>query len=457
MARFVTALVVAALASSAHAAPLTLSPPSPEAEKIRAVIGNTKGLDAPGCAISVLQDSKIKLFVVDGAADIAAKKPLDADTQMYTASVAKQFTVLAIAQLVVAGKIGLNDDIRKYLPEMPEYRVPVTVAMLIHHTSGVRDLLELGTYAGYETATAVSRAVSLKLVMSQPDTAFVPGTQYRYSNGGYLLLSEIVERVSGTPFADYMKTKIFAPMGMKRTFVLNGARTADANAAHGYVPEGDGFKLADTHPLYGGAGGAVFTINDLVKYDYDFNFGHKVWTPAIRQIMLEPGKLTDGRPANQPDAIYAGGVMLNGPWVQHGGSGEGFKNAVAWLPDRKAAIHILCNNGTATPAKMANRIVDILGVLPSMREADVSLAGRYTSPDLPVFYTLAPNGADKLTVTISPKPGGPGGHRVVELSKTPDGSFTGRTFKIVPDNDQRGFALGDDRRRAGVLRFRRVD
>lgn len=453
MARFVTALVMAALASSAQAAPA----PSAQADRIRALIGNSKGLDAPGCAIAVLRDSKIQTFVAAGAADIATRRPLDADTQVYTASVAKQFTVLAIAQLVVAGKVGLDDDIRKYLPEMPVYRVPVTVAMLIHHTSGVRDMLELGTYAGYAIATDVSRADSLKLVMSQPDTAFTPGTQYRYSNGGYLLLSEIVERVSGTPFADYMKTNIFAPMGMKRTFVLTGARSADANAAHGYVPEGEGFRLADTHPLYGGAGGAVFTINDLARYDHDFNFGHKVWTPAIRKIMLEPGRLTDGRPANQPDAIYAGGVMLNGGWVQHGGSGEGFKNAVAWLPDRKVAIHALCNNGAARPDKMVEDIVDLLGGLPTIREAEPTLAGRYASPDLPVFYTLAPEGKDRLTVTIEPKPGGPGARRTIALTKAADGSFTGKMFKIVPDNDSRGFALGDDRRRAGLFRFRRVD
>jgi len=453
MARFIGVLMMAALTAPAYAAPA----PAPEVAKIRAIIGNGNRTDAPGCIASVLQDSKIKYLVAEGAADIAAKKPLDADTQVYTASVAKQFTVLAIAQLVVAGKVGLNDDIRKYLPEMPQYRVPVTVAMLIHHTSGIRDMLELGTYAGYEIATNVSRADSLKLVLSQTDTAFLPGTQYRYSNGGYLLLSEIVERVSGMKFADYMKTKIFAPMGMKRMTVLTGARSADANVAHGYVPDGNGFRMADTHPLYGGAGGAVFSINDLVKYDYDFNFGHKVWTPEIKRIMLEPGKLTDGRPANKPDSIYAGGVMLNGPWVQHGGSGEGFKNAVAWLPERRMAIHVLCNNGAAKPSDMADEIVDALGGLPTMREAELSLAGRYASPDLPVFYTLAPNGADKLTLTIEPTSGGPGAQRVIELTKAADGSFTGRSFKIVPDNDQRGFALGDDRRRAGVFRFRRVD
>ena len=219
---------------------------------------------------------------------------------------------------MVAEKIGLDADIRKYLPEMPQYRAPITVAMLLHHTSGIRDMLELGVYAGYETAGSVSRAESLKLVMTQPDTNFVPGSQFRYSNSGYLLLSEIVERASGVPFAVYMKENVFAPMGMKRTMVLTGARTTEPNAAHGYIPDGSGFKLADTHPLYGGAGGAVSTINDLAKYDHDINVTHKVWTPAIAKIMLAPGTLTDGTAAANSGAVYAGGLSLNGPWIKIG-------------------------------------------------------------------------------------------------------------------------------------------
>lgn len=452
MLRWAGLAAAMALAVPAHAATS-----SAEAERIRAIIGGARGLDRPGCAASILRDGRIKRFVAAGAADIAAKRPLDADTQIYTASVAKQFTALAIAQLAVAGKIGLDRDIREYLPEMPRYRVPVTVAMLVHHTSGVRDMLELATYAGYPDATAVSRADSLRLVMSQPDTAFTPGTQYRYSNGGYLLLSEIVERVSGTPFADYMRKNVFAPIGMTRSFVLNGARTGDPNAAHGYAPEGKGFRLADTHPLYGGAGGAVFTINDLARYDHDFNFGHRVWTPAVRRIMLEPGRLTDGRPANQPDAIYAGGLMLNGPWIQHGGAGEGFRNAVAWLPERRLAIHVLCNDGAAKPDRMVDEIIDMIGGLPSMRAVEPTLAGRYASPDLPVFYTLAPDGGGGLTLTIEPKDGGPGARRTVALTRAADGSFGAAPFRIVPDNDRHGFTLGDDRRRAGLFRFRKLD
>lgn len=427
------------------------------AGKIRAAIGNTKGLDAPGCAINILKNGKPAWFVADGAADIATKKPLNADTQIYTASVAKQFTALAIAQLAVANKIRLDDDIRKYLPEMPQYRAPITVRMLVHHTSGIRDMLELGAYAGYPTSTSVSRADALKLVFAQPDTAFMPGTQHRYSNSGYLLLSEIVARASGMSFADYMAKNIFGPLGMKRTFVLTGARTTDPNSAHGYAADGAGFKLADTHPLYGGAGGAVFTINDLARYDYDINVAHKVWTPAIAKIMLDPGKLANGAPAERDGMVYAGGLSLNGPWVQHGGAGEGFENMVAWLPEGRLSVHILCNNGAVVPQTMAEKVVDAIGGYPSIRPTSPSIAGRYASPDLPVFYTLTPQGDKKLTLAIEPRPGGLGHTRTVELTKAPDGSYSTRGFKILMDLDRRGFVIGQDRGRVGLLHFDRVD
>lgn len=451
MSKHIVLLAVAIAAVPVHSAPTDLT------EKVRTFIGNTRGLEAPGCAVSVQQNGKIVLFVADGAADLAANKPINADTQFYMASVAKQFTALAVAQLVVAEKIGLDADIREYLPEMPQYLAPITVAMLLHHTSGIRDMLGLGVYAGYESAASASRAESLKLVMTQPQTNFVPGSQFRYSNSGYLLLSEIVERASGVPFAVYMKENVFAPMGMKRTMVLAGARTTQPNAAHGYIPDGSGFKLADTHPLYGGAGGAVSTINDLAKYDYDINVAHKIWTPAIAKIMLAPGTLTDGTATASSGAVYAGGLSLNGPWIQHGGAGEGFKNMVAWLPDGKLSIHILCNNGALSASTMAEKVIDTFAGYPSIRAIPPSIAGRYASAELPVQYVLEPKGEDRLTVTIEPQAGGLGRQRTIELTKAADGSFNTDMFKIVLDNDRRGFALGGELSRAGTLRFRRVD
>lgn len=445
------AILMTTLAGPAHSAPIDL------AAQARAIIGNKNGVNAPGCVINLLKGGKPFMTVADGAADIVSKHALDADTQIYSASVAKQFTALAIAQLVVAGKIDLDDDVRKYLPELPQYQAPVTVGMLLHHTSGLRDMLELGAYAGYETSASVSRADALRLVFAQPDTIFRPGTQHRYSNSGYLLLSEIVARASGISFAEYMKQHIFAPIGMKRTMVLTGVRTTDANAAHGYAADGTGYRLADTHPYYGGSGGIVLTINDLAKYDHDINAGHKVWTPDVAAIMLAPGKLANGTPAANDGLVYAGGLSLNGPWVQHGGAGEGFENMVAWLPGGQLSIHVLCNNGALKSSTIAEQLVDALGGYPSLRRETQSIAGRYSSSALSIHYRLTPMGDKGLSVEIEPRAGAPGRQRIIELTKAPDGSFTGQGFSIVFDADKRGFMLGKERGRAGVLHFDRVD
>lgn len=449
-------LLAAALATT----PLAAAPPAARTEEeasIRAILANTRGLDEPGCATGLVQDGRLRRFVAAGAADVAGKRPFDADTLFYSASVAKQFTALAIAQLVVAGKVGLDDDIRKYIPELATRTpVPITVAMLVHHTSGIRDMLELGNYAGYPTSRDMPRAAAIKLVTMQRGTNFTPGSEFRYSNSGYLLLSEIVERVSGLSFAAYMKKNVFTPMGMKRTAVLEGARTADPDAAHGYLPKGNGFEIKDTHPLFGGAGGIVFSVADLARYDYDVGIGHKVWTPEIARIMLAPGKLASGAPAAMNGAIYAGGVVLDGDWVHHSGGAEGFLNFYARLPARNRAVIVLCNRGDVKPEQIARKIIALDATLPPLPERKQALAGRYASPDLPVVYELGAETADTLALTISPAPGAIGATRSVTLKKAADGAYDGDGFHLVLDNDRAGFAIGYDQRRSGVLRFRRV-
>jgi CubicO group peptidase (beta-lactamase class C family) len=454
MARIRSISMVLLAVTLASASPAQLPD---EAASIRAIIGNSRGLDEPGCAVGLLQDGKLRRFVTAGAADVGQKKPFDADTLVYSASVAKQFTALAIAQLVVAGKIGLDDDIRKFLPEMQPTPVPITVQMLIHHTSGIRDMLELGNYAGYATSRDMPRQAALKLVMAQHGTNFIPGTEWRYSNSGYLLLSEIVERVSGMSFPAYMKANVFLPAAMKRTAVLEGARTSDPDAAHGYLPDGTGFKILDTHPLFGGAGGIVFSVADLARYDHDVGIGHKVWTPAIARIMLTPGKLTSGAPAAMMGATYAGGLVLDGAWVQHSGGAEGFLNYYARLPASNRAVVVLCNRGDVKPDQIARKIIALDPSLPPLPDRKQALAGRYASPDLPVTYELGTEAGDKLPLTIHPQPGAVGSTRAVLLTKSADGSYDGAGFHLVPDNDRAGFAVGYDQRRSGVLRFRKVD
>ena len=446
--------VIGAILATGLAAPACASG-HPLEDRIRAIVRKDTGMDRPGCAIDLLKGGAAFLTVIDGAADVATRRPINADTQFYSASVAKQFTALAVAQLVVAGKVRLDDDIRKYLPEMPRYRLPVTVYMLLHHTSGIRDMLTLGAFAGYPESSATSRDEALRLVYSQTDTIFDPGGQFRYSNSGYLLLSEIVARASATPFVDYMRTHVFVPLGMSRSRVLSGARTTDANAAHGYAADGPAFKLADTHPYYGGSGGMVFTLRDLARYDRDIQVGRKVWTQAIEEVMLDPGKLADGLPAASRGVVYAAGLGLNGPWIQHGGAGEGFRNLVAWLPGGRLSIHVLCNNGSVDPAMIAEQIVDALASYPSLRPAMPPIDGRYASADLPVIYSLQAAGDAKLNVGITPRTAGLGRDLAVQLTKAADGAYTGDGLRILLDEDRAGFSLGDDRGRAGTIHFRR--
>jgi CubicO group peptidase (beta-lactamase class C family) len=350
----------------------------------------------------------------------------------------------------------MGDEIHRFLPELPRYREPVTVAMLLHHTSGIRDMLELGAYAGYETSASVSREDALKLVFSQTETAFAPGTQHRYSNSGYLLLSEIIARVSGIPFAEFMQNRVFDPLGMRRTRILDGSRVTDVNSAHGYAPSGEGYKLADTHPFYGGSGGEVTTINDLAKYDHDIQVAHKVWTPEVSKIMLAPGTLASGAPAARGKSVYAGGLSLDGAWVHHGGAAEGYRNMVAWLPAGRLSVHVLCNNGSSDAAAITDRVVAAIGGFPPPHLATMDLAGRYASVDLPVIYTLSPVGTARLDITIEPR-GNIGRKRLITLTRAPDGSYMSKGFRLVADPDRRGFLLGDDRGRVGSLHFLRAD
>lgn len=175
------------------------------------------------------------------------RAPLDGDTLIYAASISKQFTALAAATLATQGKIDLDADIRTYLPELPHYEIPVTTRMLMHHTSGIRDSLTLLFLAGFTGLEGVTKARALDLLLRQKATNFTPGTDWNYSNGGYLLLAEIVERVSGKPFADYVGTAILKPLGMKSSFFMSDAApTGKSRTDTG--PKTGASLIRDTYP-----------------------------------------------------------------------------------------------------------------------------------------------------------------------------------------------------------------
>ena len=411
--------------------------------RLRALLDDPRGLEAPGFALGVFRDGRPVHMLTSGAADIASGRAIDADTRFYAASTSKQFTALALVQLVLAGEVALEDDVRTYLPEMPSYGDPVSVAMLLNHTGGVREPFALLLLAGCPELAAATRADALHVVLRQRDANFRPGTRFDYTNGGYLLLSEIVERVTREPFAAYVDRAVLKPLGMERSFILAGERPHDANMSRGYGLSEGRPMIADSYPLYGGSGGLVTTLNDLARYDYDIDTGHRVWAPAVAELMLRPGRYADGRVATfgRWGQAYASGLVVGPQWVSHAGSVPGFKCNHARLASRRLGVALLSNRGEVNAGEMMNAVVAVLGEdLPPVAEvAAPSLRGLYASEDLDVVYEVG-DGGEVLRVEVLPARGRPA-RQTFTLRRVDDGSYMGQGVRLVPDEAREGFRM----------------
>jgi CubicO group peptidase (beta-lactamase class C family) len=352
-------------------------------------------------------------------------------------------------QLVVAGKVKLTDDVRKYIPELADYGTVVTVQMLLNMTGGIRDSLALLALEGKLKISEPNRAEALAGVLRQKETNFKPGTQYDYTNGGYLLLSEIIERVSKQPFETYVNANVLKPLGMTRSFMMLGKRTADANATHGYVAADDGkVTSADEYPLFGGSGGLITTVNDLAKWDGDIDNGHKVWTPEITRLMVTPGQFTNGAPVVRSGRgiAYGNGLIIGPHWFHHTGGAAGYKTLYGRLPEKRMGIALLCNNGAIDPAKKADEVITALNEgLPAITEPSSdgsALNGRYRNPNIAATYVIDAKG-DTINLTLETANGGKTGP--LALKRNAEGMFRSGPFGITPDDDARGFTLETSR------------
>jgi CubicO group peptidase (beta-lactamase class C family) len=437
--------------------PSTTPEPAETTAKIRAVLEASNGAAAPSCAVGVFRDGKTE-FVAAGLANIATRRVPDADTIYYAGSVAKQFTALAVIQLVVAGRVRLGDDIRKYIPEMPLRSPPITVDMLLHHTSGLPNNAKLLPLAGYRHAGEPTRSETLRMLIQYPQTAFPPGATFEYSNGGYLLLSELVERVSGTPFAAYVAANILDPLGMSRSCVLHGAFPDEPNIARGYVPKDGNFILSEDIPKFGGAGAMMLTINDLAKYHHDIAVGHQVWTPEVSRLMTEPGRYADGSPVILPIPGhifgYASGLMLSRDWVLHSGNYAGFQAMFAWHPGAMLGLALLCGRGDVDSTRLLASILAAvdpgLPVLDTPRFTLAGPEGRFVSDTMSAVYDIARAG-DALEVTITPPDARP--PLTQTFTRTGEGVYAHGPVVLTFDPDHRGFRISNEN---VVQRFHRA-
>lgn len=333
------ALIVAPLV--AHAAPL----PPAASDKIDAMFSVWNQPAHPGCAVGVVQEGQLVFARGYGMANLEHANPITPDTAFDIGSVSKQFTAASIALLAVDGKLSLDDDIRRFIPELPEYPAKVTIRHLLNHRGGLKDYIEPMVAAGADTADVTTNAEALGFIVREPAVDFAPGSRYEYSNTGYFLLGVIVGRVSGLPLSRFAQERIFTPLGMTSTHFHDDHALLVPKRAVGYtLPLGSTQARIDTSNWEQVGDGSVFTtVDDMARWIANFETG-EVGGPRFLELMALPGEPSDDSDGERTYGLGQGFGQWRGvPTVRHGGSWAGYRAHLLRLPTERTAITILCN------------------------------------------------------------------------------------------------------------------
>ena len=348
-------ILALALTLAVSAAP---PPQADRAAKVDDVFKEFTRPGSPGCAVGVYQDDKIVLTRAYGMANLDHDIPLSPSSIFHVASVSKQFTASAILLLAQDGKLSLDDEVRKYIPELPDFGKRITIRHLLNHTSGIRDQWTLLGLGGWRySRDQISDADVLSLLSKQKDLNFTPGERHLYSNSGFTLLAMIVSRVSGKSFRAFTTERLFAPLGMTHTHFRDNFNEIVKGQAYGYSRQRDTFVLSTTNFDTAGATSLLTTVEDLSKWFGNFD-SHTVGGEKFQAALLERGVLNDGQRID-----YASGISHNTyrgvAAVGHGGADAGYRAMFIRYPQQRFGISVLCNLAQTNPTELANRVADI--------------------------------------------------------------------------------------------------
>ncbi len=343
--------------------------------------------DSPGCAAGVVRGGRLIFADGWGSANLDHEIPITPGTVFYLGSVSKQFTAAAVALAAEQGHLSLDDDIRVHLPELPDYGTPITVRDLVHHTSGIRDYLTLLSIAGLPPGTGDDEI--LAILARQKGLNFPPGQRYRYSNSGYFLLSEILERATGLTLRQFAQREFLDPLGMRSSRFHDDADEPIRHRATAYSRTEHGFRMNHWWRFAQvGSGGLYSNVEDLARWVTALE-EDRVGPPGFAASLLERRVLPDGDTLD-----YAFGVSV-GEYrglrtISHGGALAGFRSFLGRFPDERTAVIVLCNVADANPGDRAGAVARLL-LGDRMAPADSPPAESPSEPEEAAAPPVAPD------------------------------------------------------------------
>ena len=317
-----------------------------------------RGVSTPGCAAGVTRRDTVLFRQAYGMANLETGTANTPQTVFLAASLAKQFTAMAIMLLVHDRRLSLDEDVHRFIPELPDYGHPITIRQLLTHTSGLRDFFEMLILArGRFEEDRITQADAMDMILRQRALNFTPGTEYLYSNTGYLLLALIVERVTGRSLADFTAAEIFTPLGMSHTSFRDDYATWIPRRATGYARRGEGWRLSFANYDIVGPTNLYTTIDDLMIWSG--NFAHPmIGDSSTTRQMMTKAVLTNG------DSVdYGFGLGLwtdhGSPVAEHEGSDPGFRAFLGRYPAQDLAVAILCNTRSADAVSLGHSLTSL--------------------------------------------------------------------------------------------------
>lgn len=328
------------------------------AKKIDEVFVEWNKPDSLGCALGIVRDGSIAYERGYGMASLENNIPITPQTVFDIASVSKQFTAMAVLLLAQQGKLSLDDDVRKYVPELPRFGKPITVRQLVYHTNGLRDDYYLLELAGWRYDDEIREEDVLALVKRMKELNHEPGAEHSYNNTGYALLALIVNRVSGQSLREFSENQIFKPLGMFDSQFRDDHTMVIKNRANSYEPKnGGGFSLSMGAVAAVGPNGVFTDIEDLAKWDQNF-YDKKIGGESGIREMITPGTLNDGTRLS-----YAFGLRVedykNLKMIWHSGAGAGTRTSYLRFPEQHSSVILLCNLNSIDMDSLARRVADI--------------------------------------------------------------------------------------------------